>query len=91
MHRFMVNIKPASIFKGILESWNSTRNGKNFAEMRVLGTGALRIYHAGINHAAPATALYRSSIGASVIAKGKAPKAIESPEFQRPFWIATGA
>jgi hypothetical protein len=32
MHRFMVKIKTATIFKGILETWNSTRNAKNFAK-----------------------------------------------------------
>jgi hypothetical protein len=31
MHRFMVKLKTAGIFKGILETWNSTRNPKNFA------------------------------------------------------------
>jgi hypothetical protein len=60
MHRFMVKIKPASIFKGILESWNSTRNGENFAKMRAKRASVAHVYHAGINHAAPPTALYRS-------------------------------
>jgi hypothetical protein len=34
----MVNERTAGIFKGIFETQKSTRNGKNFAEMRVLGT-----------------------------------------------------
>jgi hypothetical protein len=34
----MVNPEAANIFKGIFETQKSTRNGKNFAEMRALGT-----------------------------------------------------
>jgi hypothetical protein len=48
MHRSMVNIKTANIFKGIFETQKSTRNGKNNAKMRALVTWRFRIYHAGI-------------------------------------------
>jgi hypothetical protein len=58
MHRFMVKIKPANIFKGVLESWNSTRNAGNFTQMRAKSASIARVYHAVINHAAPPTALY---------------------------------
>jgi len=34
----LVNIKYSFIFNGVFEMQNSTRNGKKFAEMRVLGT-----------------------------------------------------
>jgi hypothetical protein len=34
----LVNFKVSNIFKGIFEMQNSTRNGKNFAKMRALGT-----------------------------------------------------
>ena len=38
MHRFMVKIETAGIFKGIFEMRKSTRNEENFAKMRVFGT-----------------------------------------------------
>jgi hypothetical protein len=34
----LVNFKYSFIFNGVFEMQNSTRNGKKFAEMRVLGT-----------------------------------------------------
>ena len=46
----MVNFKPASIFKGILETQNSTRNGKNFAESGEKKIARRAVYHAGINY-----------------------------------------
>ena len=58
MHRFMVNIKSAHVFNGVLESWNLARNGKKNAKMRANNTCASRVYHAVINHAAPLTRLY---------------------------------
>jgi hypothetical protein len=50
MHRFMVKIKTAGIFKGILETWNSTRNTKNFAESGAKKIWAARVYHPRIYH-----------------------------------------
>jgi hypothetical protein len=50
MHRFMVKIKIAGIFNGILETWNSTRNPKNFAESGAKKIWAARVYHPRIYH-----------------------------------------
>jgi hypothetical protein len=50
MRRFMVKIKTADIFKGILETWNSTRNPKNFAESGAKKIWAARVYHPRIYH-----------------------------------------
>jgi hypothetical protein len=58
MHRFLVKIKPANIFKGVLESWNSTQNAGNSTQMRAKSASIAHVYHAVINHAAPPTALY---------------------------------
>jgi hypothetical protein len=37
-HVVLVNFEVSNIFKGIFEMQNSTRNGKNFAKIRALGT-----------------------------------------------------
>jgi hypothetical protein len=58
MHRFLVNIKSADIFKGILQAWKSTQNAENFAEMRTKFTWAAQVNHTGINHAAPPARVY---------------------------------
>jgi hypothetical protein len=50
MHRFMVNFKPASIFNRFFEMQKSTRNGKNNAKIRALGTWRFGVYHGQINH-----------------------------------------
>jgi hypothetical protein len=50
MRRIMVNFKSASIFKGILETQNSTRNGENFAESGGKKIARRVVYHAGINY-----------------------------------------
>jgi hypothetical protein len=50
MHGFMVKIKTAGIFKGILETWNSTRNPKNFAESGAKKIWRARVYHPRIYH-----------------------------------------
>jgi hypothetical protein len=50
MHRFMVNLQPAFIFKGIFEIQKSTRNGKNNAKIRALATWRFGVYHGQINH-----------------------------------------
>jgi hypothetical protein len=46
----MVNLKSANIFKGIFEMQKSTRNGKNNAKIRALGTWRHRVYHVRIYH-----------------------------------------
>ena len=38
MHRFMVKIETAGIFKGIFEMQKLAQNEENFAKMRVFGT-----------------------------------------------------
>jgi hypothetical protein len=50
MHRFMVKIKTADIFKGIFETWNSTRNAKNFAKSGAKKIGTARVYYPSIYH-----------------------------------------
>jgi hypothetical protein len=50
MHRIMVNFKSLHIFKGIFETQKSTRNGKNNAKIRALGTWGPRVYHRPIYH-----------------------------------------
>jgi hypothetical protein len=46
----MVNERTAGIFKGIFETQKSTRNGKNFAEMRALRTWGTAVYPVRVNH-----------------------------------------
>jgi len=58
MHRFMVNMKTARIFKGIPESWNLGKSAEKFAKMRQLETGGGAIIQARIYHVAALTALY---------------------------------
>jgi hypothetical protein len=58
MHQIMVNIKTAGIFNRFFEIWKSTRNAKNFAEIRALATWGSRVYHSGIYHDASAMELY---------------------------------
>jgi hypothetical protein len=42
---FLVNAQVADIFKGIFETRNSTRNGKNIAKSGALGTCRAAVYH----------------------------------------------
>ena len=58
MHRFMVKSEPANIFKGILETRKSAKNGKRFAKSGVRETWDSRVYHARINHEAACTRLH---------------------------------
>jgi hypothetical protein len=46
----LVNFKHSFIFNGVFEIQKSTRNGKNNAEMRALGTWGRRLYHVRIHH-----------------------------------------
>jgi hypothetical protein len=50
MHRFAVNFEVANIFNRFFETQKSTRNGKNNAKIRALGTWRPRVYHRQINH-----------------------------------------
>jgi hypothetical protein len=47
---FVVNAQVADIFKRILESWNSTENGKRFAKSGGRKICRAAVYHARINH-----------------------------------------
>ena len=58
MHRNVVNSRTANIFKRILQTQNSTGNGKRFAKMRRRKMCGSCVYHAGINHAARSSELY---------------------------------
>jgi hypothetical protein len=49
-HRGLVNFKYSRIFNGVFEMQNSTKNGKIFAKMRALETGAPRINYVCINY-----------------------------------------
>jgi hypothetical protein len=46
----LVNLKHPFIFNGVFEIQKSTRNGKNNAEMRALGTWGPRLYYVRIHH-----------------------------------------
>jgi hypothetical protein len=46
----LVKAPTATIFKGILESQESTQNAKKFAEIRHPDTSSGTVYHAGIYH-----------------------------------------
>ncbi len=74
MHRNVVNSRTANIFKRILESWNSTGNGKRFAKMRRRKMCGSAVNLARINHAAPVGKLHPLLIPIS-----------ESPESRRGF------
>jgi hypothetical protein len=50
MHRLMVNLAIAIIFKRILEAWNSAGNAKRFAKSGGRKIWIARVYHAVINH-----------------------------------------
>ena len=50
MHRLMVNLAIAIIFKRILESWNPAKNAKRFAKSGGRKIWIARVYHAVINH-----------------------------------------
>ncbi len=58
MHRFMVNMKTARIFKGIPESWNPAKNAEKFAKMRWLKGGGVAVNQARVYHDAALTVLY---------------------------------
>ncbi len=58
MHRNVVNSRTANIFKRILQTQNSTGNGKRFAKMRRRKMCGSCVYHSGINHAARSSELY---------------------------------
>jgi hypothetical protein len=58
MHQIMVNIKTAGIFNRFFEIQKSTRNAKNFAEIRALATWGSRVYQSGIYHDAFPAGLY---------------------------------
>jgi hypothetical protein len=58
MHRFMVNIKVERIFNRIFEIQKSTRNAKNNAKIRALGTSGSSVYQVHINHDAPLISLH---------------------------------
>jgi hypothetical protein len=57
MHRFMVKIETAGIFKGVFETRKSTRIEQNFAEFRVWETRGCCVNHVPINHDAAPTGL----------------------------------
>ena len=46
----MVNPENADIFKGVLRSWNGSKSGKKFAEMRWAKNMRMRVYHPRIKH-----------------------------------------
>jgi hypothetical protein len=46
----LVNPQVAGIFKEILESWNRSKNGKRFAEMRWAKNTRTPVYHGRIKY-----------------------------------------
>jgi hypothetical protein len=58
--KVVINFKGSFVFNGVFEIQKSTRNSKNIAEMRVLGTPDPRIYHTGINHGGALRKIYSS-------------------------------
>ena len=73
MHRIVVNLRTANIFKRIFETHNSTQNEEKNAENRAWETRLPGVYHACVNYdAAPGRiyGMFRSVQGAAGIRKG---------------------
>jgi hypothetical protein len=50
MHRIMVKITNANIFKGISQTQKSRENTQNFAKIQQKATCGSAVYHPHINH-----------------------------------------